>query len=468
MQTFITEDFLLQSEPARILYHEHAEKMPIFDYHCHLNPREICEDVRFDDLAHAWLGGDHYKWRVMRACGVPERCITGDAPGREKFDCFAAVMPRLIGNPIYHWSHLELKRFFGADELLEPATADKLWTQANAVLQSPAGSARSLIEASRVRALCTTDDPADDLVWHKKLAADPTFPVKVLPTFRPDKALHIENDGFAAYVETLGQAAGVEIRTIDDIKTALLSRLDYFASAGCRISDHSFGSPDFTVWDESAAEEAFRKALAGEPLIDYEIAAYQSDLMDFLGEAYADRGFVMQLHLGAIRNLNRRLFRTLGPDVGGDSIGDPIPAASLAALLGRLDGRGKLSKTVLYTLNAADNDKLIAAAGCFQDASAPGKIQFGSAWWFNDHFDGMEAQLRSLANIGVLSRFIGMLTDSRSFLSYPRHEYFRRILCNLIGGWVADGRAPADYKLLGQIVEDICFNNAAAYLGLAE
>lgn len=465
MKTFIGDDFLLNSEAARILYHEHAEKMPIFDYHCHLAPKEIYEDVRFDDLAHAWLGGDHYKWRLMRANAIEERFITGDAPGREKFDRYAAIMPRLIGNPIYHWSHLELIRFFGIDDLLDSTTADAIWDKANVKLQSPAGSSRSLIQESNVRALCTTDDPIDDLQWHKKLAADTGFTVKVLPTFRPEKALNIVDPNYPVYLQKLGAAANILIRTIDDVKQALAQRIEYFAQAGCRLSDHSFGSPDFTVWDEGAAEEAMRKALAGESLLDYEVAAYQSFLMDFLGEQYADRGWAMQLHMGAIRNLNSKLYDALGADVGGDAVGDPIAAASLAALLDRLAMRDKLPKTVLYTLNAVDNDKLIAAAGCFQDATTAGKIQFGSAWWFNDHYDGMIAQMKSLANIGVLSRFIGMLTDSRSFLSYPRHEYFRRILCDLVGDWVARGMAPADYDLLGGMIEDICFNNVQRFLG---
>lgn len=466
MKTFIGDDFLLKSEAARILYHEHAKKMPIFDYHCHLNPQEIYEDVRFDDLAQAWLGGDHYKWRVMRANAIPERWVTGDAPGREKFDRYAEIMPRLIGNPIYHWSHLELIRFFGIDDLLDPTTADAIWDKANAKLQSPAGSSRSLIQQSNVRALCTTDDPVDDLRWHKALAEDASFDVRVLPTFRPEKALNIVDPGYPAYLEKLGAAVDLTIRTIDDLKQALAQRVAYFAQVGCRLSDHSFGSPDFTVWDEAAAEQAMRKALAGETPTDHEVAAYQSLMMDFLGEQYADRGWAMQLHMGAIRNLNTKLYRVFGADAGGDSIGDTITAASLAALLDRLAMRDKLPKTVLYPLNAADNDKLAAAAGCFQDETAAGKIQFGAAWWFNDHYDGMIAQMKSLANIGVFSRFIGMLTDSRSFLSYPRHEYFRRILCNLVGGWVEDGMAPADYDLLGGMIEDICFNNVWKYIGL--
>ncbi len=466
MKTFITDDFLLSTEPARRLYHDYAEAMPILDYHCHLNPREIYEDIRMDNLAQAWLGGDHYKWRVMRACGVPEEKVTGAAPAREKFDAFAAVMPQLIGNPIYHWSHLELLRFFQVDELLSPATADGIWEKANAVLQSDKGTSRALITSSNVAALCTTDDPADSLEYHKLLAADTGFATKVLPTFRPDKALHIENDGFADYLTTLGQAAGVTISDLDSLKAALSARMDHFAGVGCRLADISFGSPDFTVWDPDLAQSALAKVLSGGVADEKETAAYQSYVMDFVGGEFARRGWVMQLHLGAIRNLNTPLFRSLGADVGCDSIGDPIPAASLAAMLDRLATRDALPRTILYTLNAADSDKLVAAAGCFQNGGTAGKVQFGSAWWFNDHFEGMNLQLKSLASIGVLSRFVGMLTDSRSFLSYPRHEYFRRILCRLLGQWVDEGMAPADYDLLGGMVQDICYNNVASYLGL--
>ncbi len=466
MKSFISEDFLLTTEAARRLYHDYAENMPIFDYHCHLNPAEIYENKQFSDIGEAWLAGDHYKWRVMRANAIPEEFVTGSADYHEKFNRFADIMPGLIGNPIYHWSHLELKRFFGIDELLSSSTADMVWEKANSKLQGPEGAARALITESNVRALCTTDDPADDLKYHKLLAEDTQFATKVLPTYRPEKALNITDPGFSSYMEKLGEAAGVKIRTINDVRSALANRMEYFAAAGCRLSDHSFGSPDFTIWDEKAAEEAVRKGLAGEIPTEYEAAAYQSVMMDYLGELYTDNGFTMQLHIGAIRNLNTLRYRALGADVGCDSIGDVISAASLAALLDRMAVKGKLPRTILYTLNAADNDKLIAAAGCFQDDTTAGKIQFGSAWWFNDHYDGMTAQLKSLANIGVLSRFVGMLTDSRSFLSYPRHEYFRRILCEVVGGWIDRGMAPADYESIGRIIQDICFNNVWKYIGL--
>ena len=416
MKSFINEEFLLTTEAARRLYHGCAEDMPVIDYHCHLSPADIYADKRFADIGEAWLADDHYKWRVMRANAVPEEYVSGKASFREKFMRFAAVMPGLIGNPIYHWSHLELKRYFGFGELLDASTAQAAWDCANAKLQSPAGSARSLISAFNIRALCTTDDPADDLRWHKLLAADESFETKVLPTFRPDKALGVDSPDFPAYAAKLAEAAGAPIRTADDMKAALKKRIEYFAAAGCRLSDHAFAAPDFTVWDEKAAEAAIRKALGGERPTPHEAAAYRSLMMDFLGGQYSRRSMAMQLHFGVVRSINTKLLREAGPDAGGDTISDTIPIASLAALLDRLAERDALPKTILYTLNASDYNKLAACAGCFYDASARGKMQFGAAWWFNDHIDGMTAQLKTLANIGVLSRFIGMLTDSRSFL----------------------------------------------------
>lgn len=466
MKGFITEDFILSTEPAKRLYHDYAKNQPIFDYHCHLNPQEIYEDKQFSDIGEAWLAGDHYKWRLMRANAVDEKFVTGDASYQDKFNNFAKIMPQLIGNPIYHWSHLELKRFFDLDVSLSEKTAEQVWETANKKLQSKDGSARSLIKQSNVKALCTTDDPADDLKYHKLIAEDKDFDVKVLPTFRPEQALAIEKPTFSAYMKKLGTAAGVEIKNVDDLKQALKNRIDFFEKAGCRISDHSFGAPDFTVWDEGAAEEAMQKALEGKPVLDYEVSAFQSFMMDYLGELYAEKDFAMQLHIGVLRNLNTKRFNALGADIGCDSIGDVINAASLAALLDRLAVRDRLPKTILYTLNAADNDKLASIAGCFQDSQTAGKIQFGSAWWFHDHFDGMTQQMKSLANLGVLSRFVGMLTDSRSFLSYPRHEYFRRILCELVGGWIADGKAPTDYDTIGKIISNICFDNAWNYVNI--
>ena len=442
--------------------------MPIFDYHCHLSPAEIYENKQFSDIGEAWLAGDHYKWRVLRANAVPEKYVTGNASYRDKFDRFAAIMPCLIGNPIYHWSHLELKRFFGIDELLSSQTADSVWERANSKLKSPDGAARSLISESNVRALCTTDDPVDDLRYHRLLAEDNSFTTKVLPTFRPEKALDILSAGYPAYLQKLGAASGIYVRTLDDVKQALAARVEYFASCGCRLSDHSFGAPDFTVWDEGAAEEAMSKALAGEQLLDYEVAAYQSAIMDFLGGLYADKGFAMQLHIGAIRNLNTQRFRSIGVDIGCDSIGDTIPAASLAALLDRMAVRGKLPRTILYSLEPGDNAALVALMGCFQGPGTAGRLQHGSAWWFNDHKPGMEAQLTTLAAGGLLGNFIGMLTDSRSFLSYTRHEYFRRILCNLIGRWVEDGEFPDDPAALERLVAGISYRNSIHYFGFEQ
>lgn len=465
MKTFITDDFLLASEPARILYHDHAAKMPIYDFHCHLNPAEILENRQFDNLAQAWLGFDHYKWRLLRAHGVAEAYVTGPAPDEAKFRKWAEILPTSVGNPLYHWSHLELLRYFGVDDLLSPDTADSIWAAANAVLQSDAGRYRSLIANSRVTALCTTDDPADDLASHAAIAADTSFTVKVLPTFRPDAALHLESPGFRTWAARLEQAAGNPVRSLDDLKQALRDRAVFFQQNGCRLADHSFGTPDFRRHDEAAADAAFRKALLGDSVSDAELDNYMGVLLDFLGGVYHELGFTMQLHMGVIRNLNSAVFAAKGADMGIDAIGGSMDARSLAALLDRMACRGALPNVVLYSLNAADNDKLATVAGCFQNEGVKSRVQLGSAWWFNDTIDGMESQMKSLANIGLLSGFVGMLTDSRSALSYARHEYFRRILCNLLGGWIAGGRAPADYKLMGGIVEDICYNNAVKFIG---
>ena len=458
MKTFITDDFLLNSEPARRLYHEYAEGMPIFDYHCHLNPQEIYEDKQFSDIGEAWLAGDHYKWRV------PEEYVTGKASFQEKFQRFAAVMPALVGNPIYHWSHLELLRFFGIEELLDTASAPAIWDKANSVLQSPQGTARALITSSKVRALCTTDDPADDLRWHQALANDAAFPVQVLPTFRPDKAIHLQNPGAREWVERLGVVAGRAIDSFDSLLAALADRAATFKAAGCRLSDHSFGSPDFTVRDAAKARTAFSRLLKGEPIPAEELAAYQTELMLELGRLYHRLDFSMQLHFGVVRNPNPRQFRVLGPDTGFDSIGDSLPAASLIALLDGLEVTGELPRTVLYTLNPADNAKFASVAGSFQSGPARGKVQCGAAWWFNDHLDGMLDQMKTLANTGLLSTFIGMLTDSRSFTSYVRFDYFRRILCNIIGQWVDGGEYPDD-KYLRQLTKGICYQNSREFFG---
>ena len=433
MKAFMDKDFLLENETARTLFHKYAENQPIYDYHNHLPPREIAERKQYENLTQLWLSADHYKWRAMRACGVDEQYITGDAPEYEKFQKWAEVVPQLVGCPLYHWTHLELQRYFEIYAPLTPETAPAIWEETKEKLK--AYDAVSLLEKMNVRVLCTTDDPADTLEWHKKIAADPTIPFRVLPSFRPDNYLGGNPDAECALCEKYGTGS---------LPEALGKALDYFCENGCKVSDHGFSR------------------------FAYVPGTKQAELLHFLGKAYHAHGVAMQLHLGPIRNQNPRLFAEVGPDAGGDTISDTIPIASLAALLDRLAERDALPKTILYTLNASDYNKLAACAGCFYDASARGKMQFGAAWWFNDHIDGMAAQLKTLANIGVLSRFIGMLTDSRSFLSFPRHEYFRRILCELVGGWIEKGLAPADYDGIGEIIRDVCFNNVRDYIALEE
>lgn len=466
MKPFMDENFLLNNETAVKLYHDYAKNMPIFDYHCHLSPKEIAENKRYKNITEVWLGGDHYKWRAMRSNGVDEKYITGDAPDKEKFMKWAETMPKCIGNPLYHWTHLELKRYFGIDKLLSPETAEEIWEKCNEMLQRDEFTARGLIERSNVKALCTTDDPTDTLEHHIAIANDKTFKVKVLPAFRPDKSFNIEKDGFVDWIGKLGKVAGIEIKTFDDLKRALRQRLEFFHKIGCRVSDHAM---DPIVYEEGSEEEAsliLAKALNYEKLTETEIKKYKTQVMLFLGREYSKLGWVMQLHIGTMRNNNSRMMKLLGPDTGFDATGDYVFAQALSRFLDKLDSTDELPKTILYCLNPRDNDVLATIMGCFQGGGIPGKIQFGSGWWFNDQKDGMIRQMVTLANLGLLSRFVGMLTDSRSFLSYTRHEYFRRILCNLLGEWVEAGEAPNDMKLLGSMVEDICFNNAKNYFGI--
>ncbi len=464
--SFINDSFLLQSDAARLLYRSYAEKMPIFDYHCHLSAAEILKNKQFETITDLWLSGDHYKWRLMRANGVEECYITGGADPYEKFEKWAETISRCYGNPLYHWTHLELKRYFGVDELLCKENAKEIYDTCNALLQKEEFRAHGLILRSGVAALCTTDDPADSLEDHIALADDPSFPVQVLPTFRPDKAIHLENEGFTAYVKELGAAAGVEIVDFDSLKLALLKRAEFFKSHGCLLSDHAFGAPAFISCDKKDADAALKKALAGKPLTGKEISAYHTQLMVYLGSVYEELGFGMQLHLGVVRSVNTAMFKLAGADTGFDAIGDDLSVESVLRLLDLMEQQNSLPKTVLYSLNPNDNDRLAVAAGCFQQRPAAGKIQLGAAWWFNDHRDGMVNQMRALANTGILANFVGMLTDSRSFISYTRHEYFRRILCNLLGSWIDAGEIPADYDRIGKVVEDICFNNAANFFGL--
>ncbi|HCM28171.1 MAG: glucuronate isomerase [Treponema sp. GWB1_62_6] len=473
MKGFMDKDFLLTTDTARRLYHEVAAQQPIFDYHCHLSPREIAENKRFSDLAEVWLGGDHYKWRAMRSNGVDERLVTGDGKPYDKFFAWATTIPNAIGNPLYHWTHLELQRYFGISEPLDERSAPAIWEKANAKLPTDELSVYGIFKNFRVHAVGTTDDPADSLEWHARIKAEGRTTTKVLPSFRPDKAVHLDRDGFPAYVAQLGTAAGVRIEKLADLLEALKRRVAFFDSMGCRASDHALEYPPFELasdggsgaaWEaEVAATFAF--ALSGGKPDARAADSYKTFLLSFLGAEYADRGWAMQLHLAAIRNNSSRMFKALGPDTGFDATHDMQAAAKLARLLDLLDSRGKLPRTILYSLNPKDWYSLGTLMGCFQGGGIPGKIQLGSAWWFCDHKDGMSEQLRLLGNLGLLPRFIGMLTDSRSFLSYPRHEYFRRILCELLGRWAEDGEIPASTKLLDRIVADISFGNAERYFG---
>ena len=464
MKDFLNRDFLLETETAKMLYHDHAAKMPIIDFHNHLNPKEIYEDKCYDNLAQVWLGGDHYKWRAMRAWGVPEELVTGDADGYEKFTAWADTVQNAIGNPLYHWTHLELQRYFNIQTPLSKDSAEQIWWEANEKLKTPGYSVRNLLRMQNVEVLCTTDDPADTLEYHKKLKEE-GFEIQVLPTFRPEKAIGIEKDGFAEYIEKLGASCGRELKNAADVMEALLKRLDHFVEAGCRVSDHSLENSFYLPASEEEVNGIYQKRLSGSVLTEEECAKYHGFLLTGLGRAYAKRGLVMQLHIGALRNNSGRIYRQLGPDAGVDGLNDFNYAPQLSALLNEMDKTGELPKTVLYYLNPKDAEMLAVMAECFQSNSTgiKGKVQLGSAWWFCDRKPGMERQLEALANVGMISTFIGMLTDSRSFLSFPRHEYFRRILCNVIGKWVENGEYPDDCEYLGSMVENICYNNAKTY-----
>ena len=464
--SFIHDDFLLSSESARKLYHGYAENEPILDFHNHLPPDEIAQDRRFANLAEIWLEGDHYKWRAMRANGIPEELVTGDGDPKEKYLAWAATIPHTLGNPLYHWTHLELKRCFGIDELLSPDTAEDIWGQANERLAKPAFSACGLLEKFDVRALCTTDDPADPLRHHEAIAISPTR-TKVYPTFRPDKAWSVDDsEGFRAWVGNLEKTSGTSIASLDDFLAALAKRADDFHALGSRLSDHSF--PYFFADFPSDAEAAaiFDKALAGQAASPQEKERIGAHLMLFLGRLYAEKGWAMQVHLGPLRANSSRLDQCFGADAGGDSMGDWPQAEKMGVFLDRLDREDALPKTIVYNNNPADNFTVATMMGNFQ-RDLPGKLQFGSGWWHLDQRDGMEQQLKDLANVGLLSHFVGMLTDSRSFLSFPRHEYFRRILCNLLGNWMTEGSVPNDYELVGDLAKRICFRNATDYLSLS-
>lgn len=467
MSRFMSEDFLLDTEFARRLYHDYAKDQPIFDYHCHLPPQQIADNYRFTNLYDIWLKGDHYKWRAMRANGVPEALCTGDASDREKFNAWARTVPHTIGNPLYHWTHLELRRPFGiTDVLLNEQSADRIWQQCNELLAQDTFSARGIMQKMKVKMVGTTDDPLDDLQHHRKLAQDSSFDVKVLPSWRPDKAFNIELESFLPWIQRLEQVADVNVQRFDDLRRALSQRLDHFAAHGCKISDHALDVVVFAEADDATLDGILARRLQGAAPSAEETAKFKTAVLVWLGSEYARRGWAQQYHIGALRNANRRQFDILGPDVGFDSINDAPLAIPLARLLDAQNRNNALPKTILYCVNPRDNEVLATMAGNFQGEGEPGKMQFGSAWWFNDQLDGMQRQMTQLAQIGLLSRFVGMLTDSRSFLSYTRHEYFRRILCNLLAQWVKDGIVPHDEPMLGSMLRDICFNNAERYFAL--
>lgn len=465
MKKFMDENFLLTTDSARRLFAACKDE-PIFDWHCHLSPKEIYENRRPADLAQLWLGGDHYKWRGMRGVGVDEEYITGSKSPYEKFKAWAACMPCFIGNPLYHWTHLELQRYFGIYEPLSEKTADMIWEKANAQISAGGFTPRELIEKSNVKCVCTTDDPADTLEYHRLIAEDESFKVKVLPAFRPDKALALEAAGYTEWLSALEKVYGKKIDNLTELENALLSRIRLFEELGCRATDHAFTPVPFNPISFEKADAIFKKRLANEALSLEEAEGYKTVLFRFLAKEYYKRGWAMEIHIGPMRNNNRKMFEKLGPDTGYDSIADCEIAHKLSRLLDSLDYENSLPKTILFTLNPKDNYVLGSMLGNFQSAEAASKIQFGSAWWFNDNIDGMREQIKALGNLGVLSKFVGMVTDSRSFLSYPRHEYFRRIICEFIGTLVENGEYPADFDVLEKTVRDIAFGNAAAYFGI--
>ncbi|MDH2435406.1 glucuronate isomerase [Pokkaliibacter sp. MBI-7] len=467
MRRFMGEDFLLGNEVARRLYHDYAAAQPIFDYHCHLPPEDIASDVSFSNMTNIWLAGDHYKWRAMRTAGIDEALITGSASDYAKYQAWARTVPQCIGNPLYHWTHLELRRPFGIEgTLFGPDSAEAIWHTANDCLADKAFSARGILKKMNVVLVGTTDDPLDDLRHHKAIADDTGFDVRVVPTWRPDRAFKAELDGFAEYMKALGALTGNDIRCYADLVTALLQRIDHFAQHGCVAADHGIEVLRYApVPAESTLDAILKKGLSGQGVSDLEAAQFATAVQVMMGQEYARRGWVMQLHIGALRSNSSRMLAAVGPNTGFDSIADAPLAANLAALLDTMDRDDLLPKTILYCLNPADNDMIATMIGNFQGGGIAGKIQFGSGWWFNDQKDGMIRQMASLANMGLLSQFVGMLTDSRSFLSFTRHEYFRRILCQMIGRWVADGEAPNDLELLGSMVSNICFRNAERYFG---
>ncbi|MBR3561049.1 MAG: glucuronate isomerase [Oscillospiraceae bacterium] len=477
MKPFMDKDFLLETETAKHLFHDYSEHLPLVDYHCHISPREIYENRRFNNLVEVWLGGqnpdgsyfgDHYKWRVMRSNGVPEEYVTGDKPAYERFEKFVEALQLAIGNPMYHWCNLELRQFFGYNKPLTPENAKEAWDWCNDKLQNDPGlTVRGIIEKANVAMVGTTDDPIDSLEWHEKIAADPSIKVKVCPSFRPDKAININKPGFAEYIGKLAKSVGKDkLDTVDDVCDALIERLEFFAKMGCRASDHGLDYIPYRVADPEEVNAVYAKVMKGQAITVEEAEEYQTAVLMCLGKAYHRLNIAMQLHYSCYRNANERMYEKLGPDTGFDMIAQTTCGVQIAQFLSALDKTGECPKTILYSLNGIDNDVLATMMGCFQGTEVPGKIQLGSAWWFMDTKSGMENQMRSLANLGLLGNFVGMLTDSRSFLSYARHDYFRRILCNLVGNWVENGEYPASDAALKRIVEGVSYTNAARYFGL--
>lgn len=466
MKSFIHDDFLLQNEFAKVLYHDYAKGEPIVDFHCHLPPEEIAENKMFQTITDVWLKGDHYKWRALRAFGVDEYYITGKASDKEKFREWAKVVPKTIGNPLYHWTHLELKRYFGIDDLLSEDNYEQVWEQCNSLLKTDELSVHGMITQSNVEVICTTDDPADDLVNHTKVREDTRIQTKVLPTFRPDEIIDIEKDSFTSYLEKLEKVTRISIQSLQDLLDVIDLRIEYFHERGCRVSDHGPQRLPFKPCSTGEAERVFQNALSGKKLLKEEIEKYKTYILVYLGKKYHAKKWVMQLHIGAIRNNNKRMYDQAGANTGFDSIDDFSLAEPLNLLLNKLDQSNELPKTIIYNLNPTHNEIVASTIGNFHTGGISGKVQFGSGWWFNDQKRGMERQLNDLAHINFLSHFVGMLTDSRSFLSFTRHEYFRRILCNLVGGWMEDGEIPEDYHLAGSIVKNISYQNAKQFFNV--
>jgi len=465
--SIINDKFMLKNETGRKLYEEYAKDMPIYDYHCHLNPKMIAENARFKNITDIWLGGDHYKWRAMRSYGFSEEYITGSKSDYEKFEAFCETIPYTIGNPLYHWSHMEMKKYFGIDLTINKENAKEIWERANEVIAGEDFNVRNLITKSNVKMICTTDDLIDTLEYHDTINADDSFATKVLPALRPDKLLNADKEGYKEYMETLSGIVGYPITDAESLIKAVENRVDFFHDHGARLSDHALDTVFFEEYTEEEIDNIIKAALSGEKISKVDSEKYKTFILVKLGEMYKKRDWAQQYHIGALRNNNGRMLRRLGADVGFDSINDELVAVKLSKLMDTLDRNDNLPKTIIYNLNARDNDVIGTMIGNFQgETDGIMKIQFGSGWWFNDQKDGMEKQMMSLANLSLLRKFVGMLTDSRSFISYPRHDYFRRILCNLLGKWVEEGEAPDDMELLGKMVKEISFENADRYFNM--